>query len=198
MQNLFFQTICRVGIFMICAQAMIHFRPQEAYEKYLKLLVSIMVMIQLFLPVGSFLLGGGGQQAADMLEQFKGELEENMADAERKAAEAEAVLEQMTLAELRRRLEEQENGAGEKAEAAEDRQGGKGTAGEGEAEERAGSEGGGPDERAGSGAGTMGAQERAEETKDRDREWGHGSEGIEIEDVTVEPVAPISIGGASP
>ena len=110
MQNLFFQTICRVGIFMICAQAMIHFRPQEAYEKYLKLLVSIMVMIQLFLPVGSFLLGGGGQQAADMLEQFKGELEENMADAERKAAEAEAVLEQMTLAELRRRLEEQENG----------------------------------------------------------------------------------------
>lgn len=30
MQNLFFQTICRVGIFMICAQAMIHFRPQEA------------------------------------------------------------------------------------------------------------------------------------------------------------------------
>ena len=120
MQNLFFQTICRVGIFMICAQAMIHFRPQEAYEKYLKLLVSIMVMIQLFLPVGSFLLGGGGQQAADMLEQFKGELEENMADAERKAAEAEAVLEQMTLAELRRRLEEQENGAGEKAEAAED------------------------------------------------------------------------------
>ena len=172
MQNLFFQTICRVGIFMICAQAMIHFRPQEAYEKYLKLLVSIMVMIQLFLPVGSFLLGGGGQQAADMLEQFKGELEENMADAERKAAEAEAVLEQMTLAELRRRLEEQENGAGEKAEAA--------------------------DDRAGSGAGTMGAQERAEETKDRDREWGHGSEGIEIEDVTVEPVAPISIGGASP
>ena len=198
MQNLFFQTICRVGIFMICAQAMIHFRPQEAYEKYLKLLVSIMVLIQLFLPVGSFLLGGGGQQAADMLEQFKGELEENMADAERKAAEAEAVLEQTTLAELRRRLEEQENGAGEPAEAAEDRLGGKGTAGEGEEEERAGSEGGGPDERAGSGAGTMGAQERAEETKDRDREGGHGSEGIEIEDVTVEPVAPISIGGASP
>ncbi len=195
---MFFQTICRVGIFMICAQAMIHFRPQEAYEKYLKLLVSIMVLIQLFLPVGSFLLGGGGQQAADMREQFKGELEENMADAERKAAEAEAVLEQMTLAELRRRLEEQENGAGEKAEAAEDRQGGKGTAGEGEEEERAGSEGGGPDERAGSGAGTMGAQERAEETKDRDREGSHGSEGIEIEDVTVEPVAPISIGGASP
>ena len=58
MQNLLFQAICRVGIFMICAQAIVHFRPKEAYEKYLKLLVSAMVLVQLFLP-----LGGGGPGA---------------------------------------------------------------------------------------------------------------------------------------
>lgn len=120
MQNVFFQTICRVGIFMICAQAIIHFRPQEAYEKYLKLLVSIMVLIQLFLPVGSFLLGGGGQEAAELLEQFKGELEQNMEEAQRRAAEAEAVLERMTLEELRRQLEEQRVQGGEAGERGED------------------------------------------------------------------------------
>lgn len=113
MQNLFFQAICRVGIFMICAQAMIHFRPQEAYEKYLKLLVSVMVLIQLFLPIGSFLLGGGGQEAKDMLERFRQELGQSMAEAEKKAAEADAVLEQMTLEELRKRLEEQAAGGTE-------------------------------------------------------------------------------------
>ena len=39
MRNPLFQAICRVGMFMICAQAIVHFRPNEAYEKYLKLLV---------------------------------------------------------------------------------------------------------------------------------------------------------------
>lgn len=167
MQNLFFQTICRVGIFMICAQAMIHFRPQEAYEKYLKLLVSIMVLIQLFLPLGSFLLGGGGQQAADLLERFKGELEQSMADAQRKAAEADAVLERMTLEELRRQLEEQ---------------GGKDAKKEGEIGITEGQPEGKKD------GGTETAEEGSRTPK---------TGAVEIEVPEVEPVEPISIGGGS-
>ncbi|MDE6926541.1 MAG: hypothetical protein K2P59_15025, partial [Acetatifactor sp.] len=58
--NSLFQTICRIGIFMICAQTVIHFRPQESYEKYLKLLVSAMVLIQMFLPVSRLLFHGDG------------------------------------------------------------------------------------------------------------------------------------------
>ena len=105
MQNSFFQAICRVGIFMICAQAIVHFRPHPQYEKYLKLLVSVMVLIQLFLPVGGFLLGGGGQEAAKILEQFGLELEQSIKDAAENAAAADAVLEQMTLEEIMRQLE---------------------------------------------------------------------------------------------
>lgn len=110
MHNSFFQAICRMGIFMICAQAMIHFRPQEAYEKYLKLLVSVMVLIQLFLPLGSFLLGGGGQEAAELLAQFKQELEQGMDAARESAEEADVLLQQMTLEEVRRLMEEQKSG----------------------------------------------------------------------------------------
>lgn len=101
------QTICRIGIFMICAQAVVHFRPRETYEKYLKLLVSVMVLIQLFLPLGSFLLGGGMEQTLEGLELFRAQLEQEMETAAREAEAAEQLLEQMTLEEIRKEMEEQ-------------------------------------------------------------------------------------------
>lgn len=107
MQNILFQTICRVGIFMICAQAIIHFRPRETYEKYLKLLVSVMILIQLFLPVGSLLMGGGMEQTFEGLELFRIRLEQELEAAAQEAAAADELLERMTLEEVRRRMEEQ-------------------------------------------------------------------------------------------
>ena len=101
-----FQTICRIGIFMICAQAIIHFRPEGSYEKYLKLLVGSMILIQLFLPVGRLLFWGDGQELALKSEEFMEELEAEMAAAEKNALETESLLEQMTLEEVRRRVEE--------------------------------------------------------------------------------------------
>ena len=108
MQSILFQTICKIGIFMICAQAIIHFRPRETYEKYLKLLVSAMILIQLFLPIGSFLLGGGMEQTLQRLEQLRTQLEKEMDSAAREAADTDKMLEQMTLEEVRKRVEEQE------------------------------------------------------------------------------------------
>lgn len=105
MLDSFLEAISRVGIFMICARAIVHFRPKEADEKYMKLLVSIMVLIQMFLPLGSFLFGGGERTAG--LEQFKAELKQSVEEAKRGAAEADALLEQMTLEEVLRRMEEQ-------------------------------------------------------------------------------------------
>lgn len=107
MRDSFFQVICQVGIFMICAQTVIYFRPKEVYEKYLKLLVSVMVLIQIFLPLGGLLLGAGGGDAAQVLEQFKREMEQAVKEAEESAAAADALLEQMTLEEVRSRMEEQ-------------------------------------------------------------------------------------------
>lgn len=110
MRGTFFQTICRVGIFMICAQAIVHFRPNESYEKYLKLLMSIMVLIQLLVPIGSFFLKGGSVKTAEILEQFERELEEGMREAEKSAQEADRLLRQMTLEEVRRSAEESAGG----------------------------------------------------------------------------------------
>lgn len=38
---------------MICAQMLIHFRPGGSYVKYLRLLVSIMILVQLLEPFGN-------------------------------------------------------------------------------------------------------------------------------------------------
>ena len=60
---------------MICAQALLHFRAQETYEKYLKMLVSIMILIQLFIPVGAFFMGEKKDETAEALRQFKQDME---------------------------------------------------------------------------------------------------------------------------
>ena len=104
-----FQAIWRTGIFMICAQAIVHFRPQESYEKYLKLLVSTMILVQLFLPVGSFFLPGGRKETTRQLEAFMENMEEELRFSEEQAAETDRILERMTLEEVRKRMEEQDS-----------------------------------------------------------------------------------------
>ena len=34
-----YRVIGQAGIFLICAQTVVHFRPKESYDKYLKLLL---------------------------------------------------------------------------------------------------------------------------------------------------------------
>lgn len=113
MLDSFLEAIGRVGIFMICARAIVHFRPKEADEKYMKLLVSIMILIQLFLPLGSVFLGGEGGETVAALERFKADLQQSMQEAEINAARADALLEQMTLEEVRKRMEEQAQAQGQ-------------------------------------------------------------------------------------
>ena len=37
--------IGQLAVFLICAQTLVHFRPKGSYEKYIKLLVSMMLLI---------------------------------------------------------------------------------------------------------------------------------------------------------
>lgn len=43
--------IGEIAIFMICARTLLHFRAKESYEKYLKLLVSLMLLVLLAEPL---------------------------------------------------------------------------------------------------------------------------------------------------
>ena len=37
--------IKKIGIFMLAAQAVIHFAPGQKYEKYIKLIVGILILV---------------------------------------------------------------------------------------------------------------------------------------------------------
>lgn len=60
--NTIVEMIQKIGIFMIAAQAVIHFAPGQKYEKYMKLLVGIMILLQFIVPVKQLL----GEEANDM------------------------------------------------------------------------------------------------------------------------------------
>lgn len=107
MQAGFFKAICQIGIFLVCAQSIVHFRPDGSYEKYLKLLVSIMVLAQLLQPLGCLLSWGGGEDLEERAQRIREQLEAGMAQALEESAHSDAILERMTLQELNRVLEEQ-------------------------------------------------------------------------------------------
>lgn len=44
------ESIKKIGIFMIAAQAVIHFAPSQKYEKYIKLIVGMMILVQFVVP----------------------------------------------------------------------------------------------------------------------------------------------------
>ncbi len=85
-----FETLRRLGIFMICAQTIVHFRPKEADEKYIRLLVSIMILIQLLIPVGSVVLEG--EQGGEVGLKLEGMMEQGQIATETQPLTLDEVL----------------------------------------------------------------------------------------------------------
>lgn len=82
------EQIKAMGIFLICAQMLIHFRPKGTYAKYLRLLVSIMLLVQLLEPVGrliGILETGEFQRYVREMEEKLGQMQEQTYFLERDA-----------------------------------------------------------------------------------------------------------------
>lgn len=88
-------SIRQIGVFMICAQALIHFKPKGSYEKYLKLLVSAMMLVQLFSPIAALLIGEEGQGLEERVAAYGASFEQGL---------GEATLEEYRIEQLRRQL----------------------------------------------------------------------------------------------
>lgn len=84
-----YRVVGQVGIFLICAQTIVHFRPREAYEKYLKLLLSVMLLTQLLQPVLTVFGGGADQNAQAQVEEFTEELQSVLTRASERAKQSQ-------------------------------------------------------------------------------------------------------------
>lgn len=100
MQSALLKSICQMGIFMICAQAIIHFKPDKSYGKYLKMLVSVMILIQIFAPISSLFTKNTMEDVQTSVELFEERLEESMESAAKSAYLSEGILEKVAMNEV--------------------------------------------------------------------------------------------------
>ena len=84
-----YRVIGQAGIFLICAQTVVHFRPKESYDKYLKLLLSVMLLLQLLQPVLSMFGGGDGWNAEEQVTGFMQELQTVLTRASEQAEQSQ-------------------------------------------------------------------------------------------------------------
>lgn len=75
MGGTFLEFIKSVGIFILCAQSFMHFAAGKAYEKYIKLLIGVMILAQFIVPVRALFLGDEHAQIWGEVERFQKELE---------------------------------------------------------------------------------------------------------------------------
>lgn len=94
MQSFLLESVCKTGIFILCAQMLIQFRPKASFEKYLKMLVSVMVLMQLFAPVAEVVLGGHSADWSAKISSFEQVLSDKMKALNRNAAAWEGMVQE--------------------------------------------------------------------------------------------------------
>lgn len=102
-ENLF-QIIKQVGIFMICAQMILHFKPAQSYGKYIRLLMSMMVLAQLAVPIMGIFGRKGESSFQNRLYFYDAELEQQMEKISVTCDTAEKMLESLTMEEIKTRI----------------------------------------------------------------------------------------------
>ncbi len=70
-----------MGIFIICAQSFMYFTAGKTYEKYVKLLIGVMILAQFIVPVRAVFLGGDNAPVWADIRRFQRELETAMQEA---------------------------------------------------------------------------------------------------------------------
>ena len=100
----FFQTVKQIGIFIICAQVIMHFKPSAKYEKYLKLLISVMVLVQVLMPLVNIVSGKDEDFLWTKIEQIQAEIDKNMEQLEIENAINEENIINQTLDEIKLKI----------------------------------------------------------------------------------------------
>ena len=84
-----YRVIGQAGIFLICAQIVVHFRPKESYDNYLKLLLSVMLLLQLLQPVLTALGSAEGWNVEEQVAGFTEELQTVLTRASEQAEQSQ-------------------------------------------------------------------------------------------------------------
>lgn len=101
-------SIRQIGVFMICAQALIYFKPKGSYEKYLKLLVSAMILVQLLSPVQALLADNGGPSLEERIAFYSSSFEQGLGEAALEEYRMEQIRQQLLTSQINNQMDMQE------------------------------------------------------------------------------------------
>ena len=104
--SILIKSLIQTAVFMICARAMVQLRPKGDYEKYLKLLVSLMILSQITFALTGLWKGGGEQEK--QLEALEQQLSESLSKAGSLTEEAQRKVEELTMGQIREALAQEE------------------------------------------------------------------------------------------
>ncbi len=76
MEDYLMEIIKRTSVFMILAQALIHFRPNPSYEKYFRFLVGIMTLVILVIPLVEWFHSGVREEYRTCMNTYTDKLQE--------------------------------------------------------------------------------------------------------------------------
>lgn len=94
--GLLLSKISQIAIFVICAQTVLHFRAKESYEKYLKLLVSLMVLLLFAEPIMGVFGSKGNMEFLENVNRYENELQEIFRNPQLDNEEIVEILSNMT------------------------------------------------------------------------------------------------------
>lgn len=89
--------IGQIAIFMICAKTLLHFRAKESYEKYLKLLVSLMLLVLLVEPLMEAFGKGKEGEFLQRIQLYNYQLQDILENEQLNNEEISEILSHMTM-----------------------------------------------------------------------------------------------------
>lgn len=89
--------IGQMAIFMICARTLLHFRAKESYEKYLKLLVSLMLLVLLVEPLMDVFGKGEEGEFLQRIQSYSYQLQDILENEQLNNEEISEILSHMTM-----------------------------------------------------------------------------------------------------
>lgn len=103
------EQIGQIAIFLICARTMLHFRAQESYEKYIKLLVSMMLLILLITPIMELFGVNSTEGLEDKINEYEKKLQNLLSEPILEENSIEAILQNITERQVSESAEYVEN-----------------------------------------------------------------------------------------
>lgn len=87
--------IGQVASFVICVGMLLHFRAKESYEKYIRLCISLILLLFLTQPLFGIMHGVKGGDIMQMIQGFDNQMEEALLDMQPDEKDMEMILRSM-------------------------------------------------------------------------------------------------------